>query len=124
MPMTDLDRAFRTLDSVKGPPLCSEILRRLESTESAMPAGNASPSRSSRVAVIALAFAVFAGAAFFGWRAFESVEGGKAATSPSPPGDPWPSVPGGWSKLPSPPTAYRGSAFVWTGTELLLWGGA
>jgi hypothetical protein len=33
------------------------------------------------------------------------------------------SVPAGWSTLPAPPFSRFGGAAVWTGTELVLWGG-
>jgi hypothetical protein len=32
-------------------------------------------------------------------------------------------IPVGWTKLPRPPEVRAGAAFVWTGSELVAWGG-
>ena len=37
--------------------------------------------------------------------------------------DPWRDFKSGWTKLPSPPVSQTDAATVWTGSELLLWGG-
>lgn len=36
---------------------------------------------------------------------------------------PWKTLPRGWSKLPPPPYAATDAASVWTGSELIYWGG-
>ena len=36
---------------------------------------------------------------------------------------PWKTLPRGWSKLPPPPYAATDAASVWTGNELIYWGG-
>ena len=41
----------------------------------------------------------------------------------SPTGSPWTGIGAGWTELPSPPEVRDGAAYVWTGDELLAWGG-
>jgi hypothetical protein len=47
--------------------------------------------------------------------------GGEAASRPAP--DPWPDVKPGWTELPAAPTLRTEASPLWTGSELLVWGG-
>lgn len=79
---------------------------------------------------IVIAFAVFVAAAVFAWATLsERVQEGAPstptpATSGSPTGVELSSFPEGWTELPAPPDIRSGAAQVWTGSQLLIWGGS
>ena len=81
--------------------------------------------REHRVVAVLMVIAIFGAAGAFAWRAFDAVRDVDPvrAASPNVSSDPWDGYPEGWTELPAPPEARQGAAFVWTGTELLLWGG-
>jgi hypothetical protein len=47
--------------------------------------------------------------------------GGQRSSRPA--ADRWPDVKPGWTELPAPPALHSGAALVWTGSQLLVWGG-
>jgi hypothetical protein len=75
-----------------------------------------------RIAVVVVATMVCGAAALLAWRAFNP-EGGGTASAPSSVADPWAGMPQRWTELPPPPEVKQGTAFAWTGGELLYWGG-
>jgi hypothetical protein len=79
-----------------------------------------------RLVAALVAIGVFGAAAAFAWRVFEPVRHADpvAVASPAALDDPWSAVTDGWTELPAPPVAIRGGTLVWTGTELILWGGS
>jgi hypothetical protein len=98
--------------STQDPPdLWPEIERRLaEARPERRPGG--------RVAAAVLALLVFAASAVVLWQAFEPGEGKTPPTA-----GPLDGIPEGWTRLADPPEARRSAADVWTGSELLVWGG-
>src|SRR6266498_4050028 len=87
------------------------------------------PPPSRRVAAILIAFAVFAAVAVF---ALTTLSERVHEAAPSPPtrapsvsltGVDLSSIPEGWTELPAPPEIRTGAAQVWTGSQLLIWGG-
>lgn len=72
-----------------------------------------------------VAIVVFLAAGAFAWRAFEPVRDARPirASSPTAQAEPWAGYAEGWTELPPPPVVRTGAALVWTGSELLLWGG-
>jgi hypothetical protein len=94
------------------PDLWPEIERRLMQQRSSRRGAFA------RIAAIAIALGVFAASGLILLRAFSP---GDATNRPA--GSPLDGIPVGWTQLPDPPQVRDGAAFVWTGTELLAWGG-
>jgi len=114
---TNVDRRFGVLDNVDPTDLRPEIERRMaEPAPRPIPAG---PSLWRRVAAVAVAVTVFAAAAAFAWEVFERAHREEPATTP----DPWSWAPEGWTELPLPPEVRDNAALVWTGKELVYWGG-
>lgn len=114
---TNAELTFEVLDTLEPSDLRSEIERRMgEPAVRPIPGG---PAPWSRVAVVAVALAVFAAAAGVAWEAFEGVRRDEPATPP----DPWSWAPEGWTELPLPPEVRDEAAIVWTGQELMYWGG-
>ncbi|MDP9327967.1 MAG: hypothetical protein M3P10_07150 [Actinomycetota bacterium] len=80
-----------------------------------------------RLLAALLAFGVSAAAGIFAWTAFSSQVQDSRPATPVPSGPP-PAVdlstlPEGWTELAAPPEIRTGAAQVWTGSELLVWGG-
>ncbi len=120
--MNDLERELRQLDRVAAPDLTSRVERAiLEPAPPARPPLGLSSAR--RVAVAAVAFAVFGAAGAFALRAFERTTAA-ASTHTSEVTDPLGSIPIGWTELPTAPATLPGAADLWTGSELLVWGGS
>lgn len=114
---TNVDRRFGVLDNVDPTDLRPEIERRMaEPAPRPIPAG---PSPWRRVAAVAVAVTVFAAAAAFAWEVFERAHREEPATTP----DPWSWAPERWTELPLPPEVRDNAALVWTGKELVYWGG-
>jgi hypothetical protein len=105
------------LDELDFPDLIPEIERRTSEPEIA-PVPHES-SRWHRVVIGAAALALFVAAAGLALEAFEDVRREK----PAAPSDPWSWAPEGWTKLPLPPEIRVGAAMVWTGEQLVYWGG-
>lgn len=70
-----------------------------------------------------MALAAFAAAGLFAWRAIAPLRGRPAAQTSPTPTDPWAGYAEGWTELPPPPEVRDGAAMVWTGSQLLVWGG-
>ncbi len=75
------------------------------------------PPSGRRWLAAAVAFMVAAAGLVFAIRVF------RAGERPKPASDPLAAIPVGWTELPPPPEVTQGSAILWTGTELLSWGG-
>ena len=111
----DLEREFEALDRVRPSDLRTEIADRVTAPVSGPIVG---PPPRRRIAAAVIAFAVFAGAAVLGLRAIQHLDG-----EPVPAVDPWGWAGEGWTELPPPPQVRDAAATVWTGDELLYWGG-
>jgi hypothetical protein len=118
--MNDLDRMLRRLDRITVPDLTSKVDRALGETPSPDYAPLGIPPRQRLVAGV-VAFVVFGVAGAFALRAFERTP---QVPSPSTATDPLGSISIGWTQLPSPPALLPGASDVWTGSELLVWGGS
>jgi hypothetical protein len=87
------------------------------------------PPPSRRGTAILIAFAVFAAAAVFALTTFSELvqEAGPSTPTGAPSvsltGVDLSSIPEGWTELPAPPEIRTGAAQVWTGSQLLIWGG-
>jgi hypothetical protein len=109
---------FLPLREVPHPDLWPEIERRLERTDASPP-----PTRSFRRAgVVAVALLIAGAGIGLGIRALSRVAKPAGTASPALPGR-LEGLPSGWSRLPSAPIGFSGSESVWTGTELIVWGG-
>jgi len=116
--MDDLITRFRELDAFDAPDLRAEARRRLPTSA---PPADPSPRRgpTERLVVVLVAFLVFGAAAALGLRALRD----ETLVRPQPAETPWSWVADGWTELPPPPQWRDRSAIVWTGSELLSWGG-
>ncbi len=78
-----------------------------------------------RLVAAVVAIVVFGAAAAFAWQVFERARpSARAVAFPSGTSDgPWVGVPDGWTELSAPSATIRGGTLVWTGAELILWGG-
>lgn len=119
--MPDLRDRFALADEIEPRDLWSEARRRVAAGEVPPRALEWPPGTGRRLVAVAVAFAVFATAALFAWD----------LSHPDLRPDPKPmhavdlaaELPVGWSKLTAPPEVRRGAATVWTGSQLLIWGG-
>jgi hypothetical protein len=114
---TNMKQWFEALDDLDPTSLRPEIERR-----AGEPASREIPrTRGSgrRVLAGAVAVAVFAAAAGFAWTIFERARVQEPITT----SDPWAWAPEGWTELPLPPEVRDEAAIVWTGHELVYWGG-
>jgi hypothetical protein len=117
--MRDLDELFGTLDRVPAPDVQEHARTRLAHVDPPMPPlGNA---RARRLGTIAVALLVFLAPALYAWQGARS-DRPVASVSPTVT-DPLSSIATGWTELPPPPELAGGTASIWTGTELISWGG-
>ncbi|MFI5055055.1 MAG: Kelch repeat-containing protein [Actinomycetota bacterium] len=93
----------------------SNLQRRVESSDASPEVAHGV---SHRLVAGIVAFAVFGGAVALLWVATSS-----NPVSPSVSSNPPATIPVGWTRLPLPPEDNHGTAEVWTGTQLLSWGG-
>ena len=93
----------------------SNLQRRVESSNSSPEVAHGA---SHRLVAAIVAFAVFGAAVALFWAATDN---GPNVTAVS--ADPLGTIPVGWTRLPLPPEENAGTADVWTGTQLLSWGG-
>jgi hypothetical protein len=111
-------------DRVDAPDLWGRIAQH---EPGAPPEPDGAPDR--RIGTIALALGLSVLAIGFLALAFLRSEPPPAQPSPSPSstptttGDPWSMAGEGWTELPAPPVSLRGPSLVWTGAELILFGG-
>jgi hypothetical protein len=118
--MDDLDVRLRVLDDVRAPDLRADVLERLRHRTAPEPFRPAIRRRGERLVAATVAVAVFGAAAIFGWSIYERAS---EANPPATSSDPWSWATEGWTELQAPPEQRDGAAVVWTGTELLYWGG-
>jgi hypothetical protein len=118
--MLDLDRRFRSLDLLDAPDVSDEIERR-----STLPRKPVNEGVSRRIVAGVLACALFAGAALFAWSVWRSRPEHAVLHTPSPPAptDLFPGIGPGLTELPRPPRLFESRVTVWTGRELIVWGG-
>jgi hypothetical protein len=114
---TNIPRWFKGLDELDPTPLRREIERRASEPTSREIPGARGLGR--RVAAGVVAVAVFAAAAGFAWTIFDRA-GRQEQVAPS---DPWSWAPEGWTEIRLPPEVRDGASIVWTGQELVYWGG-
>jgi hypothetical protein len=121
----NLRERFAEADRIEFPELWSEVRRRSEVTWMSRSKPPSGPSPGRRVTAILIAFAVFAAAAIFAWTRFsEGLDSTKPATpQPTPSGVDLSGIPEGWTELAPPPAIRTGASQVWTGSQLLVWGG-
>src|ERR1043166_5488466 len=119
--MPDLDERFATLDRIPVPDL------RAERASDGSPDGTPTPpfgwGLGRRLGVIATAFLVFGAAVAYGWHAVTSTPAPPIHPHPAPVADPLAGIATGWTQLSDPPQQPQGAASVWTGMELVEWGG-
>jgi hypothetical protein len=119
--MTDLDLRFGALDLVEPTDLVDEIDQR-----AALPEPAPRPERPRRrIAAGLVAAAVFATGAVLVWSALRPIDRDLLREpTPAPDADdPWSWAPEGWTELPPPPEWRDPATIVWTGSQLLYWGG-
>ncbi len=117
--MRDLDELFGTLDEVPAPDVQEHARSRLAHVDQPMPPlGNA---RARRLGTIAVALLVFLVPALYVWQGAKS-HTPVASVSPTV-ADPLSSISKGWTELPLPPEPANATSSVWTGRELIRWGG-
>jgi hypothetical protein len=83
------------------------------------------PARSNasrRSVAVLVAFATFVAAGVVLWQAFQPSTP-RHTTGVAGEQDPWASLGGGWTQLPAPPQIREETANLWTGHELISWGG-
>jgi hypothetical protein len=117
------DRTLAELDRLEVRDLRDDILRRVEAP--AGPGASLRPDpRRRRLATIAVALVISLAAAALVWRAFEPSGPRRVpAVSPTPTSQVWSGIGDGWTELAPPPEILESSVQVWTGRELILWGG-
>jgi len=109
--MTELETGFRELREARVPDVWEEVERR--ASEERRP-----PVPWSRAIAAVVALAVAAAGVLVAIEVF----GGRPPTPR--PASTIPGVPRGWTELPLPPEdLHDGAAYVWTGSEVLAWGG-
>jgi hypothetical protein len=109
--MADLETGFRALREARVPDVWEEVERRAS-------ARRRPPVPWGRLLAAALALAVAATGVVVAIEVF-----GRPPPTPRPAGT-IPGVPKGWTELPPPPEDLPdGAAYVWTGSEVLAWGG-
>ncbi len=117
--MRDLDELFGTLDEVPAPDVHEHGRSRLAHVDQPMPPFGNAPAR--RLGTIAVALLVFLVPALYVWQGARS-HTPVASVSPTV-ADLLSSISKGWTELPLPPQPANATASVWTGTELIRWGG-
>jgi hypothetical protein len=118
-----LERTLADLDLLEVRDLRDDILRRIEAP--ARPGGSFRPGpRPRRLATIGVALVISVAAAALVWRAFHPTDAHRVpAVSPTSTVQTWSGIGDGWTGLDPPPEILESSVQVWTGRELILWGG-
>lgn len=119
--MTELKERFSLADEIDARDLWGEARRRAVAPEAPPRALEWPPSIGRRIAIVGVAFAVFAVAIVFAWDLSHTESG--PGPRPAPAVDLAAELPEGWSELPAPPEVRSGAATAWTGSRLLIWGG-
>jgi hypothetical protein len=121
--MPELKERFRAVDGFDAPELWAEARRRAATPEAPPRAIEWPPGAARRVAIGALAFAVFAVAIAFAWDLANPDL--LPAPTPAPAAvDLAAELPVGWSELPPPPEVRDRAVTAWTGSQLIIWGGS
>jgi hypothetical protein len=109
--MTDPETGFRALRNTRVPDVWEEVERRASE-------GRRPPVSWNRYVGAVVALALAAAGVLVAIETFDRRQPDRR------PADTIPGVPQGWTELPSPPgDLHDGAAFVWTGLEVLAWGG-
>ncbi|MCD6023004.1 MAG: hypothetical protein K0R20_2714 [Actinomycetia bacterium] len=119
--MTELKERFSLADEIGTRDLWGEARRRAAAPEGPPRSLEWPPSIGRRIAIVGVAFAVFAVAVVFAWDLSHPEPGPRPR--PAPAVDLAAELPEGWSELPAPPEVRSGAATAWTGSQLLVWGG-
>jgi len=119
--MGELKEQLRLIDQLQAPDLW-------EDARSRTPRAIELPDRAGagrRLVVIVVSFSLFAVAGVGVWQGFRPTPGGTSRTeSPAPEvSDALASLPEGWTELQAPPDYRCCAAVVWTGREVIVWGG-
>lgn len=122
--MPDLRDRFALADRLDTPDLWLNAVARARQIEDRREPGSNSLSVGRRLVAAAVALLVFVGAGVFVWEAFSDQGTPPATYTLQPSVDPWGSLAPGLNEFPPLPSTRYGSAHVWTGTELVVWGGA
>jgi hypothetical protein len=122
--MSSLKDRFSLADQIDTKDLWEEARQRAAMPERPATRDDWPLGAARRVAVGALAIAVFAAAAVFAW----NISHPDVVPFPPPPGvgpvvDLAAELGPGWTELPAPPEVRSAAATGWTGSELLIWGG-
>jgi hypothetical protein len=117
--MRDLDELFGALNGVPVPDVQKHVRSGLAQADPPMPP--LGYVRARRFGTIAVALLVFLAPAIYVWQGARS-HTPVASVSPTV-ADPLSSISKGWTELPPPPQAAGGATSVWTGTQLISWGG-
>ncbi|MDP9341556.1 MAG: hypothetical protein M3Q23_05490 [Actinomycetota bacterium] len=131
--MIDLERELASLDLLEAPDLSVEIDRRAGRPDLDVPGERdrrRAPLRPGPLVAAALALAAGVAAAVLLMLAFRPPPSGSPATTrPTPSSiattaqDPWESLPAGWTRVANLPGHRTGAVTVWTGRQLVYWGG-
>ena len=121
--MSDLRDRFVLADRLEAPDVWASAVAQAEHVDETRMVPSPRQDIRRRLAAAVVALLVFIGAGVLVWEAF-SDRGRPAVDEPQPSIDPWGSLPQGLNEFPPPPSSRTGSAQVWTGSELVLWGGA
>jgi Kelch motif len=121
--MSDLRDRFALADRLEAPALWNRVEDKARELSSSRPTLPVAAIDRRRIVAVVVAFAVFLGAAALLWQMLPR-SGHRAALEPPPTVDPWAAFPSGLTELPPVPSGRYGSAVVWTGDQVVLWGGA
>jgi hypothetical protein len=119
--MTELKERFSLADEIVARDLWREARERAATPEASSRGHDWPPALRRRLTAATVALAVFAAAAAFAWDL--SHPDRHRAPKPMHTVDLTAELPVGWSELTAPPDVRRGAATVWTGSQLLVWGG-
>ena len=118
--MNDAKHQLRPLDKIDPPDVWKDASSRRPGPEDVGPV--LGPTLPRRVVAGVLAFVIFGAAGAFAWQAFRGEEHPNEQARPAG----WSQYSAGWTRLPEPSQreSPSGSGWVWTGTELIGWGGS
>jgi hypothetical protein len=119
--MSELKERFSLADEIDTRDLWGEATRRAAAPEAPPRSLEWPPRVGRRIAIVGVAFAVFAVAVVFAWDVSHPEPGPRPR--PAPAIDLAAELSEGWSELPAPPEVRSGAATAWTGSQLLVWGG-
>lgn len=127
--MTDVRERLSAVDRLRVPDLWLEVQRRVDERDVVGWEGRV-PVRTlrwQRAVTIALALSLATLGTVAAWLAFRPAgvrEADESVPSSGLTGDPWRDLQPGLHEFPPPPDSRTGSAVTWTGSQLVIWGGA